>query len=101
MLRTKRMAAAMLGVSLTSIITSLALMIGCGRTDSGAQSRTSADDKVLNLYDWADDVAPDTISSMDGDGFGRRRSPTQRCCWSLSARYTPPSSHTVLAPPRM
>jgi spermidine/putrescine-binding protein len=41
------------------------LVIGCGRTNSGGQSGPPADTTVLNLYDWADDVAPDTISSFE------------------------------------
>jgi putrescine transport system substrate-binding protein len=50
---------------IAALCSSLVLMIGCGHSDSGAQSGRPGDDKVLNLYDWADDVAPDTISSFE------------------------------------
>ena len=43
-------------------------MISCGGRDSGARktqaSGKNADDKVLNLYIWADYLAPDTVSSF-------------------------------------
>lgn len=45
------------------------LAIGCGKTDSSnpllQQSTKSSADKVLNLYIWADDIAPDTLSSFE------------------------------------
>jgi spermidine/putrescine-binding protein len=45
---------------------SAALLISCGRPDSGAGKGPKQDDeKVLNLYIWADDVAPDTIASFE------------------------------------
>ena len=50
---------------IVALCSSLVLMIGCGRSDSGARSNPPENDKVLNLYDWADDVAPDTISSFE------------------------------------
>ena len=53
------------GLSIAALSSLLVLMIGCGRTDSGARVGAAGDDKVLNLYIWADDVAPDTISSFE------------------------------------
>src|SRR5271154_2948569 len=50
---------------MAALYSSLVLLIGCGRADSGAESAPSGDTKILNLYDWADDVAPDTISSFE------------------------------------
>lgn len=41
------------------------LVIGCGRMGSGTQSGLPEDDKVLNLYDWADDVSPEIISAFE------------------------------------
>lgn len=44
-------------------------MISCGGRDSGARktqaSEKNADDKVLNLYIWADYLGPDTVSSFE------------------------------------
>jgi putrescine transport system substrate-binding protein len=50
---------------IAALCSSLVLLIGCGRTDTGEESVSRGDDKILNLYDWADDVAPDTISSFE------------------------------------
>jgi putrescine transport system substrate-binding protein len=61
MLRTKRVAAAMLGASAS-------LMISCGGPNSGAQHTSGEkndDSKVLNFYNWADYIAPDTIASFE------------------------------------
>lgn len=62
MLQTKQVAAAMLCVFAS-------LLIGCGRSDSGARNTQSGgngdDRKVLNFYNWADYVAPDTIASFE------------------------------------
>src|SRR5271170_2373623 len=62
MLRGNHLSAAMLCVAALS-------MIACGRPDSGAQNpRTGdkeSDKKVLNLYIWADYLAPDTIASFE------------------------------------
>jgi putrescine transport system substrate-binding protein len=52
-------------LSIAALCSSFVLLTGCGRTDSGGESVSRADDKILNLYDWADDVAPDTISSFE------------------------------------
>ncbi len=52
-------------LSIAAVCSSLVLLVGCGRTDSGGQSALPGDDKILNLYDWADDVAPETISSFE------------------------------------
>jgi putrescine transport system substrate-binding protein len=52
-------------LSIAALCSSLVLVIGCGRIDSRAHSDPAGDDKVLNLYDWADDVTPDTISSFE------------------------------------
>jgi spermidine/putrescine-binding protein len=62
LLRRKIFAAAMLGAS-------AGLLIGCGGPDSTAR-HTSADEKlddrkVVNLYIWADYLAPDTIASFE------------------------------------
>jgi putrescine transport system substrate-binding protein len=47
----------------------LAFMVSCGSPDSGATNtpsrRDSDDKKVLNLYIWADYLAPDTIASFE------------------------------------
>jgi putrescine transport system substrate-binding protein len=50
---------------IAAVFSSIVLLIGCGRTDSGAKPTPRGDDMILNLYDWADDVAPDTISSFE------------------------------------
>jgi hypothetical protein len=50
---------------IAALCSSLVLLIGCGRTDTGEESVSRGDDKILNFYDWADDVAPDTISSFE------------------------------------
>jgi len=45
------------------------LLIGCGSPDSGARNlrsvEKSEDNKVLNLYIWADYLAPDTVASFE------------------------------------
>jgi putrescine transport system substrate-binding protein len=39
---------------------------GCGRVDSGANKPlTQHDDKVLNFYNWADYISPDTLVSFE------------------------------------
>jgi putrescine transport system substrate-binding protein len=62
MLRGKRLSIIVLHVSAWSLL-------GCGNPDSAARHVRSneehEDDKVLNLYIWADDMAPDTISSFE------------------------------------
>jgi putrescine transport system substrate-binding protein len=62
MLRRDRLAIAVLCV-LTSLI------ISCGSSNSGAGNAPSGeksnDEKVLNLYIWADYLAPDTIASFE------------------------------------
>jgi putrescine transport system substrate-binding protein len=50
---------------IAAVFSSIVLLTGCGRTDSGAKPTPRGDDMILNLYDWADDVAPDTISSFE------------------------------------
>lgn len=43
-------------------------LIGCGSHDSsqnGNESRAGVEDKVVNLYIWADYIAPDTIESFE------------------------------------
>ena len=52
------------------LLTVLAIaLVSCGRSDSGARNAPSAakhdDDKVLNLYIWANYIAPDTLSSFE------------------------------------
>lgn len=47
---------------------SASLLLSCGRPESGAGNTPSAashDDKVLNLYIWADYLGPNTISSFE------------------------------------
>ena len=43
------------------------LLISCGHPDAGAQNSQSSDkhDNVLNFYNWADYIAPDTIASFE------------------------------------
>ncbi len=44
------------------------LLLSCGNPDSGASNAPSAashDEKVLNLYIWADYLGPNTISSFE------------------------------------
>jgi putrescine transport system substrate-binding protein len=45
------------------------LLIGCGNPDSGTRNvravEKNDDDKVLNFYNWADYLAPDTIASFE------------------------------------
>jgi spermidine/putrescine-binding protein len=58
----KRFAIAMLCISAS-------LIIGCGRPDSGTRNKQTNerndDNKFLNLYIWADYLAPDTIASLE------------------------------------
>jgi len=45
-----------------------ASMIGCGNHDSGARTARAGeknDDNALNFYNWADYIAPDTVSSFE------------------------------------
>jgi putrescine transport system substrate-binding protein len=62
MLRGSRIAIAMLCMSMSFIVS-------CGGADSGARVTQPSDmkdhEKVLNLYIWADYLAPDTISSFE------------------------------------
>jgi spermidine/putrescine-binding protein len=50
-------------------IATCTLQIGCGKTNSEASSShhtaNGSDDKVVNLFIWADDIAPDTLSSFE------------------------------------
>ena len=50
-----------------ALLISAALFTGCGKTNSGASPTpsTTNDEKVLNLYIWADYIAPDTISDFE------------------------------------
>ena len=56
-------------LAMTMLCIAASLMIGCGRSDSGARNTPSGDkseDKnTLNLYIWADYLAPDTIASFE------------------------------------
>jgi putrescine transport system substrate-binding protein len=58
----RRFAIAMLCISAS-------LIIGCGRPDSGTRNKQTNerndDNKFLNLYIWADYLAPDTIASFE------------------------------------
>lgn len=60
MLRESKVKAALLSVLAIFIV-------GCGKTNSGAAPSpvTTDDEKVVNLYIWADYVAPDTLSSFE------------------------------------
>lgn len=61
MLRTK-------SVAIATLCVSASLLINCGKSDSGARNNPSprnADKGVVNLYIWADDLAPDTIASFE------------------------------------
>ena len=62
MLRIKKVAITMLCVLAT-------LLISCGKSDSGARNTPSrehsADRGVVNLYIWANYLAPDTIASFE------------------------------------
>jgi putrescine transport system substrate-binding protein len=62
MLRGKRFSITMLCLSAWSLA-------GCGSPDSAAKHRQSGekreDEKALNLFIWADDMAPDTIASFE------------------------------------
>jgi len=48
---------------------SACLMLGCDGPSTGTQAAphtaTNLDDKVVNLYIWADDIAPDTLLSFE------------------------------------
>jgi putrescine transport system substrate-binding protein len=50
-------------------IATCTLQIGCGKTNSEASSSQhtaiGSDDNVVNLFIWADDIAPDTLSSFE------------------------------------
>lgn len=50
---------------IVSLVFCLVLLAGCGRSQSRAQSSSPENDKVLNLYDWADDVSPEIIASFE------------------------------------
>lgn len=45
------------------------LLLSCGRPDPGGPNRTpakqGADEKILNVYNWADYIAPDTLSTFE------------------------------------
>jgi putrescine transport system substrate-binding protein len=62
MLRVKRF-------SITMLCLSAWTLVSCGSPESPAHHLQSGenhgDDKVLNLYIWADDMAPDTIASFE------------------------------------
>jgi putrescine transport system substrate-binding protein len=58
MLADKRCLIAMLGLSAS-------IMIGCSRSDSGAQTERSLKDNVVNLYIWSNYLAPDTLTSFE------------------------------------
>jgi putrescine transport system substrate-binding protein len=57
------------GKQMTMLCIAASLMISCGRSDSGARNTPSgekSDDKnTVNLYIWADYLAPDTIASFE------------------------------------
>lgn len=48
---------------------STCLLIGCGGNHTGSSSvnQAVADEKLLNIYNWADFIAPDTISSFENE----------------------------------
>jgi putrescine transport system substrate-binding protein len=55
--------------SITTICPSAWSLVSCGSPDSAAHHLQSSekheDDKLLNLYIWADNMAPDTITSFE------------------------------------
>jgi spermidine/putrescine-binding protein len=58
-------------IAIALLCMSTSFMVSCGGTDPGARVTQSSDkrdnEKVLNLYIWADYLAPNTISSFDID----------------------------------
>jgi putrescine transport system substrate-binding protein len=54
---------------MSMLCASASLLVGCGKPDAGARSTQTGesgnDKKVLNLYIWADYLAPDTIASFE------------------------------------
>ena len=59
------MTAKILAVPPAVLILAIAVLVGsCAQHDSGGAA-SAADDKTLNLYNWSDYIAPDTISSFE------------------------------------
>jgi len=55
-------------VAIATLCVSASMLINCGKSDSGARNNASPRDAqkgVVNLYIWADDLAPDTIASFE------------------------------------
>jgi putrescine transport system substrate-binding protein len=48
----------------STILACALLLAGCGQSDTG-KAPPPADDKVVNLYMWADELAPDTLPSFE------------------------------------
>jgi len=55
------------GLAVVLICVSGCLLISCGHPDAGAQNTQSGEkhDNVLNFYNWADYIGPDTIASFE------------------------------------
>ena len=54
--------------STAMLVSAAFLLIGCGSRDSGGRNRSAGkngDNKVLNLFIWADYMAPDTVASFE------------------------------------
>jgi len=55
--------------AMTMLCASAFSMVGCGSPDSGARNTRSGakstDKGVLNLYIWADYLAPDTVAAFE------------------------------------
>jgi putrescine transport system substrate-binding protein len=47
------------------LLISVAPLSGCGRSDSFVNAKSTSAGGVVNLYIWADDIAPDTLSSFE------------------------------------
>ena len=55
------------GLAVALICLSGCLLMSCGHPDAGAQNTQSGEkhDNVLNFYNWADYIGPDTIASFE------------------------------------
>ena len=55
--------------SAATLCVSVPLLLSCGRPDSGAENGRAAEDRhgdnVVNFYNWADYIAPDTTASFE------------------------------------
>jgi spermidine/putrescine-binding protein len=55
--------------AIATLCVSAPLLFSCGRPDSGTQDNQAGEkrdvENVLNFYNWADYIAPDTIASFE------------------------------------